>query len=165
MDRFCLTSGILFSISLCFSILSLIKPDWIVSGEMRLGLMQECITIYNRPQTCIPPSNLPYEWGICLLSIFIGSVGITTTIVLLVVSMWERSCVIHARYIGFISMVLYCFAAVIFPMGFYIPQIGGEPYQLPHSHEVGISYILFVLALWITVISELFVGKVCIPGI
>lgn len=43
--------------------------------------------------------------------------------------------------------------------------IGGEPYQLPHNVEVGISYILFVLALWITVISELFVGKVCLPHI
>lgn len=48
-------------------------------------------------------------------------------------------------------------------MGFHIAEIGGQPYQLPNSHQVGISYILFVLALWITVISELFAGKVCLP--
>lgn len=76
---------------------------FILIGGLRIGLMQECLTIYNRQSTCIPPSNIPYEWGLCLLAIFIGSVGLTTTIVLLIVSMWERSCVIHARYIGFIS--------------------------------------------------------------
>jgi len=60
-------------------------------------------------------------------------------------------------------VVLFCFAAVIFPMGFHVDEIGGQPYQLPNSHQVGISYILFVLALWITVVSELFAGKVCLP--
>lgn len=61
------------------------------------------------------------------------------------------------------AVVLFCHAAVIFPMGFHIDEIGGQPYQLPNSHQVGIAYILFVLALWITVISELFAGKVCLP--
>jgi len=54
-------------------------------------------------------------------------------------------------------------AAVLFPIGFHMDQIGGEPYQLPSSYHVGISYIFFVLALWITVVSELFAGKVCLP--
>lgn len=62
-----------------------------------------------------------------------------------------------------VSVVLFSLAAVIFPMGFHMQQIGGQPYQLPNSHHVGVSYILFVLALWITVISELFAGKVCLP--
>ena len=60
-------------------------------------------------------------------------------------------------------MVLFCLAAVIFPLGFSMSEIGGEPYQLPNSFQVGLSYIFFVLALWITVISELFAGKVCLP--
>ena len=29
--------------------------------------------------------------------------------------------------------------------------------------QVGISYIFFVMALWTTVISELFASKVCLP--
>lgn len=62
-----------------------------------------------------------------------------------------------------ILVVLFCLAAVIFPLGFHVDEIGGQPYQLPNSHQVGVSYILFVLALWITVISELFAGKVCLP--
>jgi len=166
MDRLTLTSLILFTIADVFAVVSLIRPDWIVTsvgGSTRIGLMQECLTIHNRPQTCIPPPKLTYEWGIVLLCIFIGCIGITTTIVLLAVSNWERSVLTHARWIGFLAMILFCIAAVIFPIGFHIPQIGGEPYQLPNSHQVGSSYILFILALWIIVISELFVGKVCLP--
>lgn len=60
-------------------------------------------------------------------------------------------------------MIVFCLAAVIFPLGFYVQEIGGMPYQLPNSHQVGISYIFFILALWITVISELFAGKICVP--
>lgn len=60
-------------------------------------------------------------------------------------------------------MVLFCLAAVIFPLGFDIDMIGGSAYQLPASFRIGMSYIFFVLALWITVISELFAGKVCLP--
>ena len=62
-----------------------------------------------------------------------------------------------------VSVIMFCLAAVIFPIGFNMDQIGGEAYQLPSSYQVGISYIFFVLALWITVISELFAGKVCLP--
>lgn len=62
-----------------------------------------------------------------------------------------------------VAVVLFCMAAVMFPIGFYMDQIGGEAYQLPSSYHVGISYIFFVLALWITVVSELFAGKVCLP--
>lgn len=54
-------------------------------------------------------------------------------------------------------------AAVVFPMGFRITEIGGQRYQLPNSHQIGMSYVLFVLSVWITVISELFAGKVCLP--
>jgi hypothetical protein len=67
------------------------------------------------------------------------------------------------NYFHFSLVVLFCLAAVIFPLGFSMSEIGGEPYQLPNSYQVGLSYIFFVLALWITVISELFAGKVCLP--
>lgn len=83
-----------------------------------------------------------------------------------IVSISRTIGIVESRQIIFnynISVVLFCLAAVLFPMGFYIDEIGGQPYQLPNSHQVGISYILFVLSLWITVISELFAGKVCLP--
>lgn len=144
--------------------------------------MWTCMTLYNRPQVCFTP-DLKLEWLLALVSIFIGCICITTTIILLASSHWDRNVIPYARWVGFtaskidyifnnsflfhyihhFSVVLFCFAAVVFPMGFHIPEIGGQPYQLPNSHQVGISYILFVLSLWVTVISELFAGKVCLP--
>nr|CAD7607996.1 unnamed protein product [Timema genevievae] len=116
--------------------------------------MWTCMRLHNRPQVCFPP-NLQPEWLLTLVCIFVGCICITTTIIMLALSHWDRNVVPYARWVGF--------TAIIFPMGFHVDEIGGQPYQLPNSHQVGVSYILFVLALWITVISELFAGKVCLP--
>lgn len=150
--------------------------------------MWTCMTLYNRPQVCFTPELQP-EWLVALMCIFVGCICITTTIILLASSNWDRDVIPYARWVGFtaseysaatrvsidlnltassppiscFAVVLFCLAAVIFPLGFHIDEIGGQPYQLPNSHQVGISYIMFVLALWITVISELFAGKVCLP--
>lgn len=124
--------------------------------------MWQCITIYKRNQICFTPI-LSTEWLISLILIFLGVICITTVVILLVASKWDRNVIFYARWIGFSAMILFCIAAVIFPLGFYVQEIGGLPYQLPNSHQVGISYIFFILALWITVISELFAGKICLP--
>lgn len=153
-------------------------------GETRLGLMWTCTTVYNRPQVCYTPELQP-EWLLALICIFSGCICITTTIILLASSNWDRQVIPYARWVGFTasewtlnhlyvslllilvlplrSVILFCLAAVIFPLGFNADVIGGQPYQLPTSHQVGLSYIMFVLAVWITVISELFAGKVCLP--
>lgn len=136
--------------------------DAVCSGETRLGLMWTCMTLYNRPQVCFTPELQP-EWLLALICIFVGCICITTAIILLASSNWDRDVIPYARWVGFTAMVLFCLAAVIFPLGFHVDEIGGQPYQLPNSHQVGFSYIMFVLALWITVISELFAGKVCLP--
>ncbi|XP_033325389.1 uncharacterized protein LOC117219932 isoform X2 [Megalopta genalis] len=165
MDKLTLISGTLFLVADVSAIISLAMPDWIITdvgGDTRLGLMWSCMTLYNRPQVCYSPDLQP-EWLMALACIFIGCILITATIILLASSHWDRNVIPYARWVGFTAMVLFCLAAVIFPMGFHIVEIGGQPYQLPNSHQVGNSYILFVLALWITVISELFAGKVCLP--
>jgi len=165
MDKLTIISGILFLLADISAIISIAMPDWIITdvgGDTRLGLMWSCMTLYNRPQVCYK-SELQSEWMMALVCIFIGCILITATIILLVISHWDRTVIPFARWVGFGAMVLFCHAAVIFPMGFHIDEIGGQPYQLPNSHQVGIAYILFVLALWITVISELFAGKVCLP--
>lgn len=165
MDKLTLISGALFVAADILAIISLILPDWIVSdviGETRLGLLQSCIQLYGRMPTCFSP-QLPTEWTITLLCIVFGCFCVTTTVVLLVFSNWNLRVISSARWLGFASMIFFCTAAVVFPMGFTVDYIGGEYYQLPSSHQVGISYIFFVLALWITVISELFAGKVCMP--
>jgi Attenuator of Hedgehog len=42
------------------------------------------------------------------------------------------------RFSGFAAMILFCLAAIIFPLGFYVTEIGGQIFQLPNSHQVGI---------------------------
>lgn len=124
--------------------------------------MWSCITIYNRKSTCSTP-QLSTEWLITLILILIGCILLFTVVVLLIASRWDRQVIFYARWIGFTAMVIFCLAAVIFPLGFYVESIGGLAYQLPSSHQVGISYIFFILALWLTVVSELFAGKICLP--
>ncbi|CAH2039595.1 unnamed protein product, partial [Iphiclides podalirius] len=161
MDKLTVISGTLFMAADVFAIVSLAMPDWIITdvgGDTRLGLMWSCMTLYNRSQTCFSPTLQP-EWLLALICILAGCVCITMTVGLLAASHFDRNAIPYARWVGFAAMVAFCLAAVIFPMGFHVDEIGGQPYQLPNSHQVGISYILFVLSLWITVISELFAGK------
>ncbi|KAK2585423.1 hypothetical protein KPH14_010091 [Odynerus spinipes] len=165
MDKLTVISGALFFAADVFAIISLGLPEWIITdvgGDTRLGLMLSCMSLYDREQVCYTPDLEP-EWLLALVFISVGCILITATVILLVSSHWDRNVIPYARWVGFTAMVLFCLAAVLFPMGFYIDEIGGQPYQLPNSHQVGISYIFFVLALWITVISELFAGKVCLP--
>lgn len=61
-------------------------------------------------------------------------------------------------------VILFCMAALIFPIGFYINEVGGQPYKLPNNTVVGSSYVLFVLSIFFTIVGLLFAGKVCLPG-
>ncbi|XP_071533832.1 modulator of smoothened protein [Panulirus ornatus] len=167
MDKLTIISGALFLAADIFAVVSLAMPDWIVSdigGDTRLGLLWTCETLYNRSEVCYAPS-LGGAWLVTLGCVLLGCVCVTATIVLLALSHCRLSTqvITYARWVGFTAMVLFCLAAVVFPMGFYVEEIGGEPYQLPNSFQVGYSYIFFVLALWMTVVSELFAGKVCLP--
>ena len=62
--------------------------------------MWSCMTLYNRPQVCYTP-NLQPEWLMALVCIFIGCILITTTIILLAVSHWDRHVIPYARWVGF----------------------------------------------------------------
>lgn len=166
MDKLSIISGAFFLAADVFAIASLCMPNWIVSsvsGNTQIGLVQTCLTIYNRSTECFTPNDIRPEWLLTFLLIATGVVCVTTTIIMLALSYWKYTVMRFARWFGFIAMVVFCMAAVVFPIGFHMDQIGGEPYQLPSSYHVGISYIFFVLALWITVVSELFAGKVCLP--
>ena len=48
-------------------------------------------------------------------------------------------------------------------MGFDSEIIGGSPFQLPDDYQIGSSYIAFVGATWLTVLSALVTGKMCLP--
>ncbi|KAG9330110.1 hypothetical protein JZ751_027267 [Albula glossodonta] len=143
MDKLTIISGCLFLAADIFAIASIANPDWINTGEsagaLTVGLVRQCQTIHGRERSCIPP-RLPPEWAITLLFIIMGIVSLTLT------------------------LILFCMAALIFPIGFYISEVGGQPYKLPNNTVVGSSYVLFVLSIFFTIVGLLFAGKVCLPG-
>ncbi|XP_049810391.1 uncharacterized protein C16orf52 homolog B isoform X3 [Schistocerca nitens] len=105
MDKLTLISGTLFLAADIFAIVSLAMPDWITTevggtSDTRLGLMWTCMTLYNRQPTCFTPDLQP-EWLLALVCIFVGCICITTTIILLISSHWDRNVVPYARWVGF----------------------------------------------------------------
>ncbi|XP_042197011.1 uncharacterized protein C16orf52 homolog B [Callorhinchus milii] len=167
MDKLTIISGCLFLAADIFAIASLANPDWINTGEsagaLTVGLVRRCQTIHGRERTCVPP-QLPPEWVTTLFFIIMGIISLTVTCGLLVASHWRREATKYARWIAFAGMILFCMAALIFPIGFYINEVGGQPYKLPNNTQVGSSYVLFVLSIFFTIVGLLFAGKVCLPG-
>ncbi|KAM9426849.1 modulator of smoothened protein-like [Pholidichthys leucotaenia] len=167
MDKLTVISGCLFLAADIFAIASVATPAWISIGESAssrtVGLVWQCQTIHGRDRTCLFP-QLPREWIATLLFIILGIISLTVTCGLLVMSPWHRETSRYARWIAFMGMMLFCTAAFIFPMGFYINEIGGQPYRLPNNTVVGSSYVLFILSIFFTVVGLLFAGKVCLPG-
>lgn len=80
-------------------------------GETRLGLMWTCMTLYNRPQVCFTP-ELQIEWLLALICIFCGCICITTTIILLASSNWDRNVIPYARWVGFTASRFFYFLNV-----------------------------------------------------
>lgn len=78
----------------------------IILGETRLGLMWTCMTLYNRPQVCFTPELQP-EWLLALICIFVGCICITTTIILLASSNWDRDVIPYARWVGFTASKIF----------------------------------------------------------
>ncbi|KAG7226409.1 hypothetical protein INR49_013821 [Caranx melampygus] len=163
MDKLTVISGCLFLAADIFAIASIANPDWINTGEsagsLTVGLVRQCQTIHGRDRTCIPP-QLPPEWVTTLFFIILGIISLTVTCGLLVMSHWHREATRYARWIAFTGMVLFCMAALIFPIGFYISEVGGQPYKLPNNTVVGSSYVLFVLSIFFTIVGLLFAGKI-----
>ncbi|XP_072029986.1 uncharacterized protein C16orf52 homolog A-like [Amphiura filiformis] len=165
MDVLILISGILFFAADVFAVASLANPEWVVSDDassLKIGLTSQCLTIFGRDQVCLAPTLSP-EWIATLFFIVAGIICLTTTCVLLPFSQGRLTVLKYARWTAFSAMVLFCLAALIFPIGFYIDEIGGEPYKLPRTVQVGSSYVMFVISIFLTIISELFAGKVCLP--
>ncbi|KAL5018703.1 hypothetical protein ScPMuIL_004425 [Solemya velum] len=161
MEKLTVVSGFLFFIADIFAIASLANPEWIitdVAGNMRLGLTRQCQVIYGRPEICIFP-RLSIEWMITFVFIVCGIFCLTVTCLLLVLSYWRQKASKYARWVAFSGMTLFCLAAIVFPIGFHIDEIGGKPYKLPNHIQVGSSYVLFILSIFFTIISELFAAK------
>lgn len=147
MDKLTLISGTLFLVADMFALTSLVLPDWIVTevgGDTRLGLMVTCVTPHRRPGHCSAP-RLPGAWLLALVCVILGILAVSATIVLIILSVWRRSNAMYAKWMGFIGVIFFCLAAVIFPIGFSQDEIGGAAYQLPNSYQVRRELYLFAL--------------------
>ncbi|XP_071963624.1 modulator of smoothened protein-like [Antedon mediterranea] len=165
MDKLVIISAILFIVADVFALASLGNPEWVISqdyGDMKFGLTKQCQTIYGRSPICMPPSLCP-EWKITLTFIIIGIACLTMTCFFLLYSLKKVAMLKVARWTAFVGMVVFCIAALIFPTGFYVEEIGGEPYKLPDSVSIGTSYIMFIMSIFLTIVSLLFAGKICLP--
>jgi len=165
MDKLCLISCLLFATAELFALVSVSYPDWIITnvgGSTRIGLTKTCMTLYNRTEACYQ-LELCDAWYFSNFCIFCGIFGLTAEVVLLTLSHWDMAILKFAKWVGFSTVILFCLASIVFPVGFSIDEIGGVPYQLPNNFQVGLSYIFFIMALWITAIAELFVSKLCLP--
>jgi len=164
MDKLSFISFMTFLVVDILLLVSLATPDWIVSdigGSIRLGLFQSCLTQRSGPEVCYVPS-LCAEWLLALVAILCGALCVTGTLFLLVLAVWQHRLLHMARWLGFAAVVSLCMAAVILPAGFHMAEIGSLAYQLPPSYTVGLSYILFIVAIFVTGAAELCASKLCL---
>ena len=47
-----------------------------------------------------------------LLFVFLGCISVTTTLILLVTSIFQRSVSVYAKWVGFVAVIFFCLAAV-----------------------------------------------------
>ncbi|EDO35496.1 predicted protein [Nematostella vectensis] len=163
MDKFVVAGGFFcFAADVC-AISALCQPLWVVndfSGSVHLGLVVMCQKSQGQPEVCVSP-DLPNEWMAALIFIILGVMLLTTACCLLVSSLWKPHLMSPARWIAFFGMIVFCLAALTFPLGFHMPEIGGRAFKLPTGTNVGPSFFLFIICIVLTITSELFIFKVC----
>ncbi|CAF1245180.1 unnamed protein product [Rotaria sp. Silwood1] len=169
LDRLVLFSTASFTIAALLVLISITRPRWILSineGETSLGLIQICIlsSLTSHDQQCFIPNHIRSVW-IISFGLAIGAIGLLILTVLLFLASQYRqtSTVEYGRLTGFVAMIFLCLSTILFPMGFDSEIIGGSPFQLPTDYRIGSSYVAFIGATWLTVISAIIAGKMCLP--
>ncbi|XP_035404531.1 modulator of smoothened protein isoform X2 [Cygnus atratus] len=154
MDKLTIISGCLFLAADIFAIASLANPDWINTGESA-GIPRLCFAHF---ENVLLSERLGCRQGAADMLKVLSQLALCDSVK---PSMDVTGPVfLH----GCLLMILFCMAALIFPIGFYISEVGGQPYKLPNNTVVGSSYVLFVLSIFFTIVGLLFAGKVCLPG-
>ncbi|CAF4255053.1 unnamed protein product [Rotaria magnacalcarata] len=143
-------------------LISVSKPRWLLSvnqGETSIGLIEMCILtspVNSNNQKCFISHQFRLVWSISFGLALVAFALLSVTVVLLVTSQYTQAPIAqYGRLAGFIAMIFLCLSSILFPMGFDSELIGGSPFQLPSDYRIGSSYILFVGATWLTVISTL----------
>lgn len=163
-------STILFGVADLAALISVSTPYWLTAkndGDMRIGLLTTCLEMPGRQpdNVCYSPDYVQPEWILTFIFIVIGIMGLTVAtganIVGFVKYPYEAQTI--ARFAGLVAIIFFNLAQIVFPSAFGQDQIGGTAFQLPSNFEVGASYVLFFLAHWASVVSELCAAKICRP--
>ncbi|XP_065826056.1 modulator of smoothened protein-like [Oscarella lobularis] len=174
-DKFVAIGAVFFVLADAFAISAVVSPWWITfkpldgSGGMnRYGLTVSCRQIPDSSDSNEQCGwvEVPYQWKITLVFLIMGIGALTAALGFLFASFARRSQSLeNAQKIAFFGMVSFCLAALIFPTGFGFEEIGGAAYLLTSTANVGTSYVLFIMALFFTIIGELFAARICAPMI
>ncbi|XP_065898417.1 uncharacterized protein C16orf52 homolog A-like [Dysidea avara] len=168
MDRWLLIAASFFITAEVFTVVALVSPNWITSsddsGSCMLGLVMTCKGSGNYLE-CHRETSLSLYWTTCLILIIVGMVGILVTFCVLITALWKRRTEVGSivKWISFFSTISFCFAALVFPIGFVDDEIGGDPYYLPGRQRIGYAYICFVLSILFSVLGHVFINKICFP--
>ncbi|CAF2849527.1 unnamed protein product [Rotaria sp. Silwood2] len=169
LDRLVLLSTALFATAALLVLISISRPRWILSvnqDETSLGLIEICIlsSLTSHDQKCFIPHHIRSVWILSFV-LAIGAIGLLIlTILLFLASQYGQTPTVeYGRLTGFVAMIFLCLSTVLFPMGFDSEIIGGSPFQLPTDYRIGSSYIAFIGATWLTVVSAIIAGKMCLP--
>lgn len=158
VNKFAIAGGLMCGIANLFAIYSLATPNWVVTeflGTVQFGLTSLCQQSLEQEVICVTP-NLPSSWTACLVFIIFGILTLTLTCILLILSQWKPKATEYGKWIAVISLMNLSLAAVIFPVGFDSPEIGGMSFQLPTNTSLGSSYVSFIFSIAFT-----FLGEVC----
>ncbi|XP_067938244.1 modulator of smoothened protein-like [Watersipora subatra] len=161
-------STLLFAIADLFAIVSLSTPNWLKAtndGKMQIGLLSTCHQVKEQDGVnhCYIPDYIQPEWILTFIFIIIGILGLTVAAAANAFSFikypYEAQTI--ARFAGLVTIIFFNLAQIVFPSAFGQDQIGGAAFQLPSNFDIGPSYVLFFMAHWASVISELCAAKIC----
>lgn len=151
------------------------------TGPCSLGLVVTCKgTDGGDHMECQRQNNLSPYWTTSLILIILGMIGILIVFSILIMALWKNRTEVGsvAKWISFFSSKTisdqvplvcwlycvafsFCFAALVFPIGFVDEEIGGNPYYLPEQQHIGYAYICFILSILFSVLGHVFINKIC----
>jgi len=158
VDNQTIVASILLIVSVSMAAWAMGTPTWVVnnfSGKTRFGLSKLCIIFEGEKpddEQC-EDFQPPPLWSLTLIFIAVGIILMILAVLMLVMSLWRRNSEKAARLSSFFGIMFFVLAAIAFPFGFDVPEIGGSPYRLPANTRVGYSYFLFCSSILVSTVA------------
>ncbi|XP_065192243.1 uncharacterized protein C16orf52 homolog B-like [Sycon ciliatum] len=152
--------------SAALAVASLATPSWIVSnfaGSKKLGLVFACRQPTGFPEWCGAMTNTPREWMVTTCLITAGALVLLGADVCLLLAEWKknRRFLTWTKLLAAGGVMFLCLGTLVFPVGFALDEIGGAPYKLPHFMKLGPSFSMFIISVFLSIISNFLANKTC----